>query len=548
MRRILLSPIIFCGLTLCLILLATGLYVRGDASAQAAKVITIQDAIQNGSVQAWAEPIGIGFRQPMMRLHVKSLGEEEFVIRVPLGSQLTAPKQGFADLVTMDSVECMPDPQVEVDLNTFSLDFDLSFPSATGTYTYTVGVIGNEALLQMLEKVKAQPPENLYSAQLAVWSVSTGLPLEEVVGGIKMQVKPQDLEDARRLLNPVVEQEVEPPSPSEETFLPETEEAELISPEIETEELDTAQTEVVNTPAPSKTSSSFGMVICIGVVILVIIGIVVAGVLTLPDLLRRSPPPSSPAAPASSQPQPPATGSSRPAQSVPNKESAHPAPVKPVPLVLPVKPMPTDVTPLPPDQAPGIHILLTGVGGPLADVKHEVQLPCILSRGDVEWLVLDAPSLSIPHALFDLCEEPFRVKDLHSKNGTRLGDRRLETKPVNLAPGQEVLIGPIGLFASSGKIQVSRGPSTGKKFTVPASLVVLSREKIPVTILGEADGSISDAHAYLYLQDEEVWIRDLNSTNGTYVNQLRIQADTPIKSGDRLRLSKSEFEVQFIVD
>ena len=47
---------------------------------------------------------------------------------------------------------------------------------------------------------------------------------------------------------------------------------------------------------------------------------------------------------------------------------------------------------------------------------------------------------------------------------------------------------------------------------------------------------ISRLHGELQRREEEIWLMDLNSTNGTYVNGIRLEANTPvlIKSGDKI--------------
>ena len=78
--------------------------------------------------------------------------------------------------------------------------------------------------------------------------------------------------------------------------------------------------------------------------------------------------------------------------------------------------------------------------------------------------------------------------------------------------------------------------------------------KLPVTI-GRSDSvdisisqaSLSRNHARIIRTDSGYIIEDLNSTNGTFVNDQRISALTPIFDGDRLRLG-TEIEIQLKVE
>jgi len=53
--------------------------------------------------------------------------------------------------------------------------------------------------------------------------------------------------------------------------------------------------------------------------------------------------------------------------------------------------------------------------------------------------------------------------------------------------------------------------------------------------------SISREHAKLYTQNATYLIEDLNSTNGTYVNNKKILKKTPIEHGDELRIGHCDF-------
>ena len=55
--------------------------------------------------------------------------------------------------------------------------------------------------------------------------------------------------------------------------------------------------------------------------------------------------------------------------------------------------------------------------------------------------------------------------------------------------------------------------------------------------------SVSSQHAEFYSADDSLGIRDLNSTNGTFVNRKRIQEDALLQEGDVLHFSEYEFRV-----
>jgi pSer/pThr/pTyr-binding forkhead associated (FHA) protein len=56
---------------------------------------------------------------------------------------------------------------------------------------------------------------------------------------------------------------------------------------------------------------------------------------------------------------------------------------------------------------------------------------------------------------------------------------------------------------------------------------------------------VSRQHAVLHVQQNTLMIRDLDSSNGTYLNSYRLAAgvDTPLKEGDTLELGKLPLRV-----
>lgn len=55
--------------------------------------------------------------------------------------------------------------------------------------------------------------------------------------------------------------------------------------------------------------------------------------------------------------------------------------------------------------------------------------------------------------------------------------------------------------------------------------------------------SVSNLHAELFERDGTVWLRDLGSRNGTYVNRNRLQAPSPLVEGDILHFADREFRL-----
>jgi len=88
----------------------------------------------------------------------------------------------------------------------------------------------------------------------------------------------------------------------------------------------------------------------------------------------------------------------------------------------------------------------------------------------------------------------------------------------------------------------SEGPLSGRRVEVDAELVV-GREDAGLTI---EDEEISRRHAVIRPGDGGIEIEDLGSTNGTYVNGVRIEGVTRLASGDTVQLGKSVLQVESV--
>lgn len=59
-----------------------------------------------------------------------------------------------------------------------------------------------------------------------------------------------------------------------------------------------------------------------------------------------------------------------------------------------------------------------------------------------------------------------------------------------------------------------------------------------------AESSVSSHHCEVYLRDNDVVVKDLDSTNGTFINGNRVTAETVLKPGQILRLGQVELRLE----
>jgi EAL domain-containing protein (putative c-di-GMP-specific phosphodiesterase class I) len=91
------------------------------------------------------------------------------------------------------------------------------------------------------------------------------------------------------------------------------------------------------------------------------------------------------------------------------------------------------------------------------------------------------------------------------------------------------------LVASTGQ---PKAPGRVRVHTTP--FAVGRRPEMQLTL---SCTSVSGRHAELVSDGETLWVRDLSSTNGTYVNGAPVQSATQLKEGDYLQFAKVVFRV-----
>lgn len=90
------------------------------------------------------------------------------------------------------------------------------------------------------------------------------------------------------------------------------------------------------------------------------------------------------------------------------------------------------------------------------------------------------------------------------------------------------------------KIQAITGDLTGQDITIERDLLV-GRHQTADVVLQAAE--ISRKHAALLLKEEALWVQDLGSSNGTFVNNERVVTEQQLKDGDIVQFASLKFSV-----
>jgi hypothetical protein len=91
------------------------------------------------------------------------------------------------------------------------------------------------------------------------------------------------------------------------------------------------------------------------------------------------------------------------------------------------------------------------------------------------------------------------------------------------------------------KLIVATGKSAGRAISVKRDKLLIGRaEECDVRPLSE---DVSRRHCAIHVGPEEVWVEDLGSRNGTFVNGQRITEKTKVTTGDLVRVGSLELKV-----
>ncbi|MFT4021525.1 MAG: FHA domain-containing protein [Acinetobacter sp.] len=92
----------------------------------------------------------------------------------------------------------------------------------------------------------------------------------------------------------------------------------------------------------------------------------------------------------------------------------------------------------------------------------------------------------------------------------------------------------------SWTLQAISDELNGQEITIDHSMVVGRHLDCDIVLQSSA---ISRRHASFSLQQDGLWLSDLKSSNGTFVNDLRIENDTLLKQGDIVQFANIKFSV-----
>jgi hypothetical protein len=123
-------------------------------------------------------------------------------------------------------------------------------------------------------------------------------------------------------------------------------------------------------------------------------------------------------------------------------------------------------------------------------------------------------------------------------------DLRLPQESFVLAPQQAAGLG-LGARVQMGKLVVMRSPSLeeGSVHVVDSAAVTVGRGARNDLAIPKDDYASAE-HARLEPRRDGIWIEDAGSTNGTYVNGVRVSESRKLAPGDVIRVGETDLRFE----
>jgi hypothetical protein len=87
-------------------------------------------------------------------------------------------------------------------------------------------------------------------------------------------------------------------------------------------------------------------------------------------------------------------------------------------------------------------------------------------------------------------------------------------------------------------LETTRGGEVGRRYLLPDGAITIGRNAENTIILQSTERSVSGHHMIIYKSPERIIVQDLQSTNGTYVNETKV-AEQEIAIGDEIGFGKT---------
>ena len=199
------------------------------------------------------------------------------------------------------------------------------------------------------------------------------------------------------------------------------------------------------------------------------------------------------------------------------------------------------------------HLKLKVVQGDEVGREYDISFqPMLIGRATEAAIKLDAnTAVSQRHALLTVDNNEVLITNLDDRSGT-LVDGVSITEPTPLHVASKVQIGEqlleVSAFRQDASIlgvsfEVVEGPDVGQVYWVYFKEMTVGRNAAAQIKFVDSTGTLSRLHARFNLKNGEVYLTDLGSKNGTYVDGFRIEEPTIVEQDTCIGFSEIICEV-----
>jgi pSer/pThr/pTyr-binding forkhead associated (FHA) protein len=115
------------------------------------------------------------------------------------------------------------------------------------------------------------------------------------------------------------------------------------------------------------------------------------------------------------------------------------------------------------------------------------------------------------------------------------GEPKVESEPKGVAEAKTVVL-PKDEKKEFGTLTINMGGQLGKSYAIGEKGLIIGRDPAQCDIV-IMDPNVSRVHAWVTVKKGDVVIIDRGSTNGTYVNQVKVE-NANLKPGDSIQLGR----------
>ncbi len=87
---------------------------------------------------------------------------------------------------------------------------------------------------------------------------------------------------------------------------------------------------------------------------------------------------------------------------------------------------------------------------------------------------------------------------------------------------------------------ITDGPMQGHRFAIKSSEPVVIGRAPDVTVQFAYDSFCSRKHAHIFFKNKKYYLEDLKSTNGTFMNELKIESLQELRNNDKIKFGSTE--------